>query len=305
MLFDNKTTNSTTINGQFFKIQNINEVLQIIVLIFVLLTNLLLIVGVVKTNARLSRMKRLIVYLSCIDMMYTPSAIATLVVEKKQDCWFIALITMIEVFIRTNGMLTFMVISLLRYHSIVNPLLPISQKVFAQIIAGKLSVSLIFSSITVLQIKCIYKAIDFPYFYFLNSFFIIIVNLITLASNIVSNRYLRTSERIGADARNKKKHSMKTLFIITVVYLIMYMPFLASNCTIEYFRLTQGENKSEAKLYLKLGGVASTIGFSNNAFNALIYALRNKKIGDYYARKASCLTSTRRRRADITTMQRR
>ena len=303
MIYDNKLNNSTTLNNiKLFQVRKLNEYLQIIVLVFVFVTNIFLIVGIVKTNERLSRVKRLFVYLSCIDMMYIPSTIISFVVlqEQKLDCWSIALTSMFDVFIRTNGILTFMAISVLRSHSIVKPLIPISQKAFAQILAGKLSISLVFSGITMFQIPCMTQVIDFPYFYFITPLFITFVNFITLASNLVSDRYLRISEGIEAETWSKRKHSMRTLLIMTVVYLITCTPLVISTYTIDYFRFTKRIDRNEDKFYLKLGGVASAIGFSNNALNALIYTLRNKKIRNYYTKKICWSTVTITRTTDIT-----
>jgi hypothetical protein len=124
-IFPNNGMNKT--NERIYN-KRTTETVRIIIFVFVLVSNTLLTVGILKTNRTLSITNRLFVYLSGIDMLFVPLAIFRKVMKSIEPFWLSAFYGSVDFLLRSNGMLAFLIISILRFYSIYRPFVPVESR---------------------------------------------------------------------------------------------------------------------------------------------------------------------------------
>ena len=123
---------------------------QLIVLLFVWISNSLLIFGIMgtKKHSRLPISKKLFILLSCVDLLtMTNASLHTILFYKfktyKESLVIIPIVNGISHASHMLGIITFLIISWLRFLSVRNPLNPISNRKIYQVMSIGLTISII------------------------------------------------------------------------------------------------------------------------------------------------------------------
>ena len=255
--------------------------------------NMMLIYGFYKTSRPFSIVTKLFICLSVWDVLtavgFSASALMTSFAEGGQHCLVLLILFAFGQFQFFFAVDLFLTISVLRFIALRWPLRRIRSRyvyyvVIAEIIVGNICS---FSPLWVVLRQGTLRNDTFQISRYISSILIAFV-VVILAINILSYRQLEKSRRrtkstisgsedidlsnpSKCESFDKKREAVKTLILITLCYLVCYLPYAIYMFFIEL----DGGNRT-MRYNLKYIGVA------NGGLNSLIYILRTKKIRNFY-----------------------
>jgi len=277
--------------------------LRIGVGIFIIISNFLLIVGLLKSSGHarsaISRPNKLMILLSCNDLVIGLLSLVPIYrVFSRNDgenggvaCYFKMFYDACSSFGLVFSMEIFLDIALLRCISVMRPFYRMPNKVLALIIL----VEVIFSSTHFIFTYLIYfhkvSNTQVGWMEIGNSVYMFCVVILFSATTFVAYCYLRTSTKEGKrqdtrQSRKNKSSAIHTLVIITLFYIICMVPLGAKNMMHGY-KLLSLRRVGDFSVVLEMINTVDYIALvllavSNSGINSLIFLVRSKEITAYY-----------------------
>ena len=262
-----------------------NLVVVIVGFILALLSNVLLIFGMWKTNQKLKISQKLFIYLSIIGIISNTNHFVRTWIQVfiDADSYFLT-VQLLDYNSVTFSLsvLIFTIISYIRYFTIKHPIHPTSGgKVFGLVVAASLC--------RVFMI--VFTTIDYSHF-FIKTLLIVVefLVLVLMYANVVLNvkSFLGLRQRTHRNQPNaistpnqrsqaRKRRSVLTLLIITFVYFITSLPLFV----LEFQNLVKPPSRLLNFSLLELG---VTLWLLNTGINSTVYIRRTKKLRHYYHR---------------------
>lgn len=280
-------------------LEDANNVLMAIIyafgFVFILFSNILMIVGLLKTNKQLSISKKLFLSLSVSDlltgMLTVPIQLFMVMNGTESDCALVAAQAFVNAFFPSLSMLILVVISLFRYAIITN-----NTK------AAKFTTPAAVKFIFVLQILfSIAYAIWYTYvsqtldhvhhavFLIFTSAYVVIVVTGMIVLNVRLLFYIKTTGRTSTvrfQQNIAQYHSKvtKTILIITIVVILCYLPLMIIFATMGIFLL---DKNSFSEYYHYMIPWSHLPLVYNSGMNSIVYISRNERIIRYFKRMIS------------------
>ena len=281
------------------------------IVLLVILSNLLLIFGICKTNKKLSSTNISFIWLSIQDiiLMVTQSTATYIHLAGQIPCPVTVILDAVNSCFVFSSMFTFCTISFFRYLKLRNPLKQIRSRSFCIVLAVEFMSAMLAGGalITLIYIGYLNTKIVNGLVLSTGAVFILVL-VIVLTINIKSyniidkqiklsfhkvndielgtiNNTAITNTSLHSLASSKKlKSSVVTLIMITCSYLFCFTPFSL------YLLIT---GFMEFHVVVKLYGVLLTLSLllhANSGINSMIFVIRSKVLRNYYTK---CFRSKR------------
>ena len=276
-----------------------------VISIFVLVTNLLLIIGFYKKRRPFSVTTRLFIALSIVGMVKA-CQFAVTVSESTgvftNNCQQYFGLLAFNHFVFSLDIIIYCTISILRYFSIRDPLG--GNRLCRRKLKWILLVEFLFCALHGVVMFFVYQefkaqfierfTIGITVFFILLLVFVLSVNLLSYKHINRPNRMLETEskkEAVGTDDEfskiagakmKKKRHSLKTLIIITSLYWICYLPFTV--LMVLQSSPYQIHPTDQPLVYFAL----VSLSVVNVGFNSLVIILRTRSIRECFSVKFCC-----------------
>ena len=296
------TTNETASNNKsldhmrewMFSENNLYHRISTVVFpIFIILSNLLLIVGILKTRNRtvpLSKLKKLFIALSMYDLLLALNTGAYYAIRPFVSSHRALSQVMLSIsnMLQANGLITFVIISGTRYYSIKNPLRPISEQKLRRISGWSMSIAACVSfflnpwSSDLYDMN--YKAITGGFIFNGVTLFFIFINFSSYWFLKHESKHVLQSpgmESVTITSNKKKMKAVETLILITIPYIVCYIPYGS-------FMVYIGIKSEIDKGALSKDFIAKWLiplhflTLLNSGINSVIYIQRRADVKGYY-----------------------
>jgi len=274
--------------------------LSISITLYVMMSNIMLIYGLYKTNRKLTLTKKLFVYLSCVDLiLIIVSFIITTVIYYGNNLSYNIRFAFTSISM-SLGLLSFEIfwtISTIRYLSIKKPLLQINTLFVNLALTLEFLLVVLFgnfhfistrqtnaTSLMVMNVLLtIVYTIGLPFVLTLN---MKACSILRFCRKKVDNGNFSSSNGTDPIVKRKRK-AAKTLFIISIFYLICNLPLIlfTSWKTLEEIL----GNYVFSPQHFKWMSYILWVMLVNTGVNATIYIIHSKKIRCYYKSKFLCV----------------
>lgn len=260
-----------------------------VALLFIVLTNTFMIVGMIRINRRLSISKKLFILLSVSDLVTgittVPIQAAVAVLSSEASCELVATQAFFNMLTPGSSMFLLLTISILRYLSLkLNSKLRAricKQNVIMFIVGIEISAAVAFAlwySLHISQTNDKYAHGSFLIFVSCICIAIIgttvIINVLLLTNLSEHNQSVAKSVS-KAKSEKFQRRITKTILIILVMLIFCYLPVIVSFSVASVFVLTEDPR---LKYYHHLIPWSFVPLILNSGFNSFIYILRNKKL---------------------------
>ena len=304
----NITLNGTEDNyGQinrvnFGNLDIFSKVLILFVLLYVLVSNSLLIYGLLKSGDRqkkLSISKKLFLYLSVNDILASFCAVLNDTVYLLNPPRYLSgLVVFLAHGSYFTGYMLFLAISIFRFISLKYPFKRISKCT----ICSGLSIGILIGTVNgVLQFFLVYKPSKklrhfVSVFWFLGYFgqTIPLISMSILSFHYLNKHHIKTEGKTPTCAQSdckvitnghieRKKYAVKTLSYITLSYVFCNMPILF--IILRQARFIVSSDAKVNAILTQLPGILYSIALANIGNNATIYILRSNELRTFYRKK--------------------
>ena len=259
--------------------------------IFIVLTNVIMIIGLLKTNKqKLSVSKKLFLALSIADLLTglitTPIQLTMVILKSEASCWLIAVQAFFNSFLPSTDMLLILNISLTRYALVTKSKFfekyttpPRLKIILLLIVISTSGVSLWY--VYVSQTLDIYQHGCFLIFI---AVFVTVTMTTTFAVNIRLLCFVKKTSKCTRlkNALQYHKQVATTIFIISIVLIICYLPTIIIFYKIGY-NILQETNLQQLVYYNYMVPWAHLAILLNSALNSVVYISRSRPIKCYYA----------------------
>ena len=275
--------------------QEFNITIIIIIIVFLLSSNLLMINGITKVNFNLKMSHKLYILQGILGLVngciILPLYIVTESLPSESSC-FKALATLFGVvYLNLMEIITLVLLSTIRYYAVTSQRNFSGRKVIfigilTSIVALIECVSLIWSREASNVNASAYLSILFSITY-------IISQIVVISANSLLLRYVKTiASESGMNGINitYQQRATKTVLILSISFILFTFPSVTTACLSAFIRLRNGEVAFAIKLSMQWTYLLFVL---YSGFNAVIFITRTKEITDYYIKiiKRNCICS--------------
>jgi 7 transmembrane receptor (rhodopsin family). len=262
--------------------------------VFSEVSNVLLLIALLRVKKPFNTTKKLYIYLTCIDIVLLLAFAPSYMHQYLNNLPFIlqTAFLLAQNFTQILDMLTFCTISFMRYWSLHRPFLPIRTRMAY----GILGVELAFA--VVLDVGIVLPSLILPFDVYIKPaqvitvsiiaitlLFIVIVNTLSYVRLRKPRRRKKKNETVNeleiggmTESDHRKREAVKTLMLITFFYVVCTLPVLVSI----YINTSTKEEKYKNDVIIFI-----SVWTSNSGINAVIYLLRTKDLRQYYTRSVT------------------
>ena len=275
-------------------------ILLCIFALFVITTNLSLVVGLKKTNKKLTISQKLYSYLSCTDSIMGIVCLPYFAIVNFlsiNDCKTQAIGMAISIYSFSIGLGTFFAISVLRNMAIRKP--------FHKVKNGAIRVFLVLINLLSMISSCLTFYTYYPkytsktlycFYWMYAGMFLTFAVLLTVALNVWSKRALKRQSADKVDQNDiilkQRKRNLKAVGIlnkISLVYTICTLQVGLYYGLLSVLLLTNKENEKTFEKCYNIFALMHLPIFLCSGFNALIYMVKDDDIKRFYSCKRFCL----------------
>jgi hypothetical protein len=257
-----------------------------VVIIFVLLSNLMLIYGLVMTARPLSIVTKSFIYLSCVDILtalisMTQSNILmyTSILSTTTTWVLVALSTCLH----TYGLFIFCTICVFRYLALRKPLLQLAPRYCHRVLLVGLlckpiyGVAVYFGNTSMDADILVLSQTVAAIMFLVLIIFVLILNVMSYWIIQIANRM---SNDLNSNSSDRQKEAVQTLIIMTIFYVVFNLPM-------PIFFLLAFAKQFDLPFYLRLeiSTLMHALVMLNVGINAIVYIVRTKKIRTFFFRK--------------------
>jgi len=265
---------------------------------FNLLTNSLMIIGIWKTNKKLTNTHKLLIYTSAMDLLIAFFVVPFFIASRllvKNSCFNVMIAMSVGIFITEDSKQTIFTLSIMRYISLHSPLRRIRN---SSIIKVAFLQMLIAIAMSVLNFCLYYLTTNLKSYtaeWLIFSLFTIACILAAVICNLLSRHTLLNKKDIQQSEQHLERHgkAVKRLLLICLCNILCYSPN-------SFYQLYAGiVSAIDSSINLQdIASITMTLDLLylvmmlSPALNSLVYVLWNKKILRYYKQ---VLTTKKRR----------
>ena len=261
--------------------------------LFIIITNLGLIIGLKKTNMQLTLSQKLYIYLSLNDGIIgfvTLPYLFAVQFSSIDYCVLLSITRTLMMYTVNMSLGTFIVISILRNIAIRKPFYKVKTKVIYGVLVAWNCETLMISLVIFFTYHPKYTSYTlycFSWLYIASYLLIEVLAIVTLnlwSKRILTNQVPKLDEENETDKLKRKRNqkAVGILHILTIVYTICTLP-VSLYCYLGALLMMYNGSKFLLDTVYNLFSIIHIPVFLCSGFNALVYMLKDKKIRRYYS----------------------
>jgi hypothetical protein len=260
-------------------------------IVFILFTNSLMIIGIWKTNKKLTKYHKLLIYTSAVDLLIGVFAVPYFIGARlinKSSCFHTMIAITIGAVVSEDGKQTILTLSIMRYRSLHSPFTQIHNSCILRVVIIQILISI---GVSFLNFQLNYANVDNINMYTVQwlTFSLLTIAWIVAAviCNLLSRRTLLNKKNIQQSDQHLERHqkAVKRMLLMCLCNIICYMPTSFYQLYAGIFTLIYPNIDLSDIILITLNlDLLYVVMLLSPALNSLVYVIWNKRILNYYQR---------------------
>jgi len=263
-------------------------------MLLILLTNSLMIIGIWKTNRKLTRIHKILIYTSSTDLIVGIFAIPYLIASRmlnKSTCLNDIIAISVGVVVSEESHQTILTLSIMRYVSLKSPFKRLRDSTIIKVVIMQLFISIVKSTIysylvnnnnTFTINNIVWITIEWVIVGLLRTTCIlsaVIFNLLSRQTLLYKTCIQQTSQHL-----ERQQTAVKRLLMISIYNIVCYSPASFYQVYAGIVSITESSNLLDISLRMLNLEILYPIMLLSPALNSLVYIIWDKRILKYYKR---------------------